>query len=241
MLLPVALLAILAHQSHVPLALGLLSVAAAAIGWAQGAAGRRGPCCGESRRRRSWPSPSPSRSTSSASACPPSRPSATSSWPPGCWPTAPRWTTCGRPARSSTTGSATTWTEIPPGGTSFLWARPALWDAIGGHRAWNAEAGRIVRGTIAHDPLGVLGALAANGAAQFAALRTGESLLPWPEDDGPRPMIARFFPRELDAFDAVPPAAWPAAGRCPALRAAACADRLARHRRAAGLHPGLAA
>jgi hypothetical protein len=199
-LLPVALLAILAHQSHVPLALGLV-LAAGAIGWAQG--GRRAA------RAILWRmAPAPVLALAIAFAV--------NLFGLGI-PAISPFGNIILAARMLGDGTALDYLqracpeqhyrlcdhldEVPPGGTSFLWARPALWDAIGGHRAWNAEAGRIVRGTIAHDPLGVLGALAANGAEQFTALRTGESLLPWPEDDGPRPMIARFFPRELDAFD----------------------------------------
>jgi hypothetical protein len=91
--------------------------------------------------------------------------------------------------------------EIEPGGTTMLWARPELWSKLGGHRAWAPEAARIVHGTIAHDPRAVMAAALDNGIQQFAAMRTGENLKPWPKADGPRPMIARFFPGELAAFD----------------------------------------
>ncbi|TDH61422.1 hypothetical protein E2C06_16680 [Dankookia rubra] len=197
---PVALLAILAHQSHVPLALGMVA-AAGAIGWARG--GRRAALA---ILRRMAPAPVLALAIAFA----------VNLFGLGI-PAISPFGNIILAARMLADGTALDYlqeacpaqhyrlcdhlAEIPPGGTVFLWDRPAMWDAIGGHRAWNAEASRIVRGTIAHDPAGVLRDLLANGAAQFAALRTGESILPWPKDDGPRPMIARFFPAELQAFD----------------------------------------
>jgi hypothetical protein len=91
--------------------------------------------------------------------------------------------------------------ELEPGGTIMLWDRPALWDALGGHKAWVAEADRIVRGTIAYDPGAVIAAAIDNSIQQFAAMQTGETLRPWLRADGPRPLIARFYPGELAAFD----------------------------------------
>ncbi|MFC7474629.1 hypothetical protein ACFQS7_09710 [Dankookia sp. GCM10030260] len=199
-LLPVALLAILAHQSHVPLALGMV-VAAGAIGWAQ--SGRRAALA---ILRRAAPVPLLALLLAFAV-------NAVGLGIPAISP----YGNIILAARMLADGTAMDYldkacpaehyrvcdhlAELPPGGTILLWDRPALWDAIGGHRAWNAEAGHIVHGTIAHDPLGVLGALATNGVEQFAALRTGESIKPWAKEDGPRPLIARFFPGELDAFD----------------------------------------
>jgi hypothetical protein len=93
--------------------------------------------------------------------------------------------------------------EIGPGGYLMLWAMPELWSEMGGHRAWAPEAGRIVRGTIAYTPGAVIAAALGNGVRQLAAMRTGVILQPWTEADadGPRPMVARFFPGELAAFD----------------------------------------
>lgn len=199
-LAPIALLAILAHQSHVPLALGL-ALAAGAIGWAQG--GRRAALA---ILRRMAPAPVLALGLAFA----------VNLFGLGI-PAISPFGSIILAARMLADGTAMDYLrqacpergyricdhlgEIPSAATVFLWDRPALWDAIGGHRAWNAEAGQIVRGTIAQEPLGVLGALAANGAEQFAALRTGESIRAWPEEDGPRPLIARFYPAELGRFD----------------------------------------
>ena len=197
----VALLAVLAHQSHVPLAFGLLGVGCL-VRWAQ--AGRT--AAGEACRRLA---PVPVLAAAIAFAV-----NTVGLGLPALSP----YGNIILAARMLADGTANAYlrdacptesyklcdhlAEIGPGGTTMLWDRPAMWDAIGGHRAWNAEAGRIVRGTIAHDPAGVLAALLDNGVQQFAALRTGESLQPWARDDGPRPLIARFFLHELAAFDA---------------------------------------
>jgi len=199
-LLPVALLAILAHQSHLPLALGLLAAACVIRFWQDGRAAAL-----QAFRRLA---PAPLLALVLAFAV-----NAVGLGIPAISP----YGNIILAARMMADGTAQPYLakacpteryricdhleEIGPGGTIFLWDRPAMWDAIGGHRAWNAEAGRIVRGTIAHDPAGVLAALLDNGVQQFAALRTGESLLPWGKPDGPRPLIQRFFPAELAAFD----------------------------------------
>ncbi|MFZ4408951.1 MAG: hypothetical protein ACOYOH_16535 [Paracraurococcus sp.] len=199
-LLPVTLLAILAHQSHVPLALGLVA-AAGAIGWLL--EGRR---AGWLAVRRTAPAPAVALLLA---VC-------VNAFGLGI-PALSPFGNIILAARMLADGTALDYlqkacpeddyricdhlAEIPPEATVFLWDRPALWDALGGHRAWNTEAGRIIRGTVAQDPGGVLRALAANGAGQFVALRTGESIRPWLRDDGPRPLIARFYPREVPAFD----------------------------------------
>lgn len=197
---PVALLAILAHQSHVPLALGMVA-AAGAIGWAQG--GRRAALAVLRRA-----APVPLLALGLAFAVNLFGLGIPAISPFGNIILAARMLADGTAVAHLRQACPTQHYQlcdhldaIPPNATVFLWDRPAVWAALGGHRAWNAEAGRIVRGTIAGDPLGVLRALVGNGAAQFAALRTGESIRPWAKDDGPRPQVARFYPAELAAFD----------------------------------------
>ncbi len=91
--------------------------------------------------------------------------------------------------------------QLGEGGSTLLWTQPALWSSMGGERAWAPEASRIVHGTIAYDPGGFAVAALNNGVQQFAAMQTGERLEPWAKADGPRPLIARFFPGELAAYD----------------------------------------
>jgi hypothetical protein len=91
--------------------------------------------------------------------------------------------------------------EVPPGGTSMLWQKPQLWDALGGHRNWAPEASRIIRGTVSQDPRGVAAAAISNGLQQFGSMETTETLTAWLNAEGPRPMIARLFPGDLAAFD----------------------------------------
>ena len=91
--------------------------------------------------------------------------------------------------------------RLGEGGSHLLWFEPALWSSMGGERAWAPEASRIVHGTIVHDPRAVVAAALHNGVEQFAAMRTGERLDPWVRADGPRPLIARFFHGELASYD----------------------------------------
>ena len=91
--------------------------------------------------------------------------------------------------------------QVGKGGSSMLWSKPDLWIEMGGTRAWAPESARIVRGTIAYSPYAFVVAALDNGMQQFAAMQTGERLEAWAKPDGPRPLIARFFPGELYAFD----------------------------------------
>ena len=91
--------------------------------------------------------------------------------------------------------------RLGQGGSDLLWFEPALWSSMGGERAWAPEASRIVHGTIVHDPEAVVTAAFHNGVEQFAAMQTGERLEPWVGTDGPRPLIARFFHGELASYD----------------------------------------
>jgi hypothetical protein len=195
-----ALLAVLAHQSHVPLAFGLLLVACVIAWW------RDGRHAAQAMARRLAPVPVLAAGLVFAVNLFGLGQPALS--PYGSIILATRMFADGTALAYLQEACPTEHyricdhrEEIGPGGTIMLWNRPAMWDALGGHKAWNAEARRIVHGTIAHDPGGVLAAFLRNGLEQFGAVQTGESLKPWLKDDGPRPLILRFFPRELATFD----------------------------------------
>ncbi len=90
--------------------------------------------------------------------------------------------------------------DLGAGGSEFIWQRFPHMPDLGGAKHWAAEAREIVRGTIRHDPLGVALAALDNTVQQFLHLRIGHGLKPWPGDPGPEPLIARFFPWELDDY-----------------------------------------
>ncbi len=89
------------------------------------------------------------------------------------------------------------------GHNTFLWAPDSpLHHELGGAKAWAPEAGRIILATLAHDPGGVAAAFLRNTWRQLGHAATGDGLEPWPGVPGPEPLIARFFPQELEAFRA---------------------------------------
>ena len=84
---------------------------------------------------------------------------------------------------------------------AFFWESASpLWTELGGAKGWAAEASAIVAATLREAPgtaaLGILG----NTVEQLGLLGTGDGLEAWPGEPGPEPLIARFFPRELDRF-----------------------------------------
>lgn len=91
--------------------------------------------------------------------------------------------------------------QLGVGGSILLWSKPALWSAMGGLRAWAPEASRIVRGTIDYKPDAVIVAAVQNGVRQIETMKTGRALEPWSNSDGPRPLIARFFHKQLTSYD----------------------------------------
>ncbi len=83
----------------------------------------------------------------------------------------------------------------------FLWTLTGpLYTDLGGPKAWTSEARAIIRGVIAEDPLGVLGDAARNTLHQLVTTASGDGLEPWRRLPGPEPLIARYFPREHDAY-----------------------------------------
>ncbi len=91
--------------------------------------------------------------------------------------------------------------QLGIGHNHFLWdpAGPQH-TQLGGPKAWAAEASAIVRGVVLEDPLGVLRAAVANTLEQMSRSNTGDGLGPWLGLPGPEPLIERFFPAEHAAF-----------------------------------------
>jgi hypothetical protein len=92
--------------------------------------------------------------------------------------------------------------RLGPGHNAFLW-EPAspLHRELGGPKAWAAEASAIVAATMREAPDAVTLKIIGNTVEQFRQIDTGDGLEPWPGVPGPEPLIAGFFPRrELDRF-----------------------------------------
>lgn len=93
--------------------------------------------------------------------------------------------------------------RLPPHHNAFLWYPDSpLYRALGGPKVWSGEARAIVRGTLAEAPGAVAAAMLRNALAQLGRMRTGDGLEPWPDLPGPAPLIARYFPAEQEAFQA---------------------------------------
>jgi hypothetical protein len=91
--------------------------------------------------------------------------------------------------------------RMPMTANEFMWPPDGpLRGALGGGKAWAPEASALIRATVAREPWTVLRNALANAALQFAMLRTGDGLEPWRGEPGPEPLIAAYFPRELQAF-----------------------------------------
>ena len=83
----------------------------------------------------------------------------------------------------------------------FLWTLTGpLYTDLGGPKGWTPEARAIIRGVIADDPLGVLADTARNTLHQLVTTASGDGLEAWRGQPGPEPVIARFFPREREAY-----------------------------------------
>ena len=91
--------------------------------------------------------------------------------------------------------------RLGPHHNAFLW-EPAspLHAELGGPKAWTAEASAIVAAALRDAPGAVALGVARNTLEQFRLVDTGDGLEPWPGVPGPEPLIARFFPHELDRF-----------------------------------------
>lgn len=90
--------------------------------------------------------------------------------------------------------------ELPMPANLFLWPPEGPLQRLGGGKAWAAEADEIVARTLAREPGTVALDVLDNAARQFVMLGTGDGLEAWRHEPGPEPLIARFFPRELDAY-----------------------------------------
>ncbi|MGG5822251.1 hypothetical protein [Falsiroseomonas sp. HW251] len=92
--------------------------------------------------------------------------------------------------------------ELPMAANYFLWLPDGPLQRLGGGKAWAAEAGEIVSRSVSREPGTVALTVLDNAARQFVMLGTGDGLEAWRGEPGPEPIIARFFPRELDAYAA---------------------------------------
>lgn len=91
--------------------------------------------------------------------------------------------------------------RLPPHHNAFLWYPDSpLYGVLGGPKAWSGEARAIVRGTLAEAPGAVVAAMLRNALAQLGMMRTGDGLEPWPATPGPAPLIARYFRAEQEGF-----------------------------------------
>jgi hypothetical protein len=83
----------------------------------------------------------------------------------------------------------------------FLWTLTGpLYTDLGGPKGWTPEARDIIRGVIADDPLGVLADTGRNTLHQLVTTASGDGLEAWRSLPGPEPVIARYFPWELGAY-----------------------------------------
>jgi hypothetical protein len=91
--------------------------------------------------------------------------------------------------------------RLGPYHNAFLWYPTSpLHNELGGPKAWAPEASAIVLGTLREAPAAMGGAALANTLRQLALVATGDGLEPWRGVPGPEPLIARFFPQELERF-----------------------------------------
>lgn len=92
--------------------------------------------------------------------------------------------------------------RLGPHHNIFLWELKTspLWTEFGGPKGWTAEASAIVAATFREAPGTVVLRAIGNTLEQFRLLDTGDGLEPWHGSPGPEPLIARFFPHELDRF-----------------------------------------
>ncbi len=91
--------------------------------------------------------------------------------------------------------------RLGPHHNAFLWEPTSpLWAELGGPKAWAAEASAIVSAVVRDAPAAVALAFAANTVEQFRLVDTGDGVEAWPGVPGPEPLIARYFPHELNRF-----------------------------------------
>ena len=91
--------------------------------------------------------------------------------------------------------------RLGPHHNIFLWEPDSpLHTELGGPKAWAAEASAIVAAVLREAPGAAALGVVTNTLEQFRLVDTGDGLEPWPGVPGPEPLIARFFPHELDRF-----------------------------------------
>jgi hypothetical protein len=89
-----------------------------------------------------------------------------------------------------------------PSSDHFLWQPDSPFAKMGHPRAFAEEAGEIVAETMRRHGAWQLKRIAANTIAQLQRFRTGAGidLAPWLGVPGPEPVIAAFLPGDLEAF-----------------------------------------
>ena len=91
--------------------------------------------------------------------------------------------------------------RLGPHHNAFLWEPEGpLYVELGGPKAWAAEASAIVAAALREAPGTAALRMLGNTVEQFRLIDTGDGFEPWPGVPGPEPLIAKFFPHELDRF-----------------------------------------
>ncbi len=91
--------------------------------------------------------------------------------------------------------------QLPGWHNGFLWNDDSpLQNALGGAEAWAPEARDIVLATLRAEPGAMLAAALGNTLEQLGLFSVGDGLEPWLPPHGPQPLVARFFPQELAAL-----------------------------------------
>jgi len=91
--------------------------------------------------------------------------------------------------------------RLSPFHNAFLWhPESPLYHVLKGPKAWAPEAAAIISGTLHEAPVAVARAMLENAVRQFCRFGTGDGLEAWPGIPGPEPLIASFFPHELEGF-----------------------------------------
>lgn len=113
----------------------------------------------------------------------------------------------GRETLREACGAGTPWricgveARLPEGHNNFLWRSDSpLHHDLRGPKAWAPEAGAIVAATLHARPAEVAEAAFRNTLEQLGMVGAGDGLEPWPVTSGPELMIARFFPTELARY-----------------------------------------
>jgi hypothetical protein len=91
--------------------------------------------------------------------------------------------------------------RLPDGHNDFLWGDDSpLRTELGGAANWAPEATAVVAETMRQEPVALLSAALRNTLTELTLAGVGDGLEPWPPPQGPVPIVARFFPHELAAL-----------------------------------------